>query len=309
MPRSLFFVDFEESGRFGVISDCPRIKSSKRAKERAKKQYREVDLRGAVEREYLYAAITGSELVPFGHMPYLPIVLPAENKKGKLRVLTALEAKSQAIEGLSKWFTEAEQVWEKIRGKKSNYSMYEWLDFEGKLTGQNLNAKFRVVFPGPSSTYLVSAVLPYGKNSFKVKGVTVPLQGLVIDHALLQYETENEDEAHYLCAFLNAESIDRIIKPFQSTGKGGAQNIHKKPLELPIPKYDARDPFHEELSKLGKKCTMIVRQEIIGIASQYQGVGTIRRLVKHRIAKQLAEIDTIAREILSKAKVQLQHIG
>jgi hypothetical protein len=300
VPRSLFFIDFEKGGRFGVISDCPRIKSSERAKERAKKLYREVDLRGAVEREYLYATITGSELVSFGHMPYLPIVLPVENKKGRLRIFTAAEARSQAVEGLPKWFAEAEKAWKQIRGKKSAYSLYEWLDYEGKLTGQNLNASFRVVFPGPSSTYLVSAVLPSKKNSIKIEDVTIPLKGLVIDHAMLRYETENEDEAYYLCSILNSTSIDRIIKPFQSTGKGGAQNIHKKPLELPIPKYDQKNPIHRRLSKLGRECTTIVEEELAQIASQYEGIGTIRRLVKRRIANQLSEIDGLAGRILNE---------
>ena len=302
VPRSLFFIDFERGGKFGIISDCPRIKSSERAIERAKKQYREVDLRGAVEREYLYAAITGSELVPFGHLSYLPIVLPVESLKGKLRIFTANEAKSQAIEGLSKWFTEAERIWQKIRGKKSKYSLYQWVDYEGKLTDQNLNAKFRVVFPGPSSTYLVSAVLPYRKCTVNVEGVTIQLEGLVIDHALLQTETENEDEAYYLCSILNADSIDRIIKPFQSTGKGGAQNIHKKPLELPIPKYNAKNPLHRELSRLGEGCSRIVDEELEQIASEYQGIGTIRHLVKQRIAKQLSEIDRLAKKVLNEEK-------
>lgn len=298
VPRSLFFIDFEKGGRFGVISDCPRIRSSQRAKERAKKQYREVDLRGAVEREYLYATITGSELVSFGHMPYLPVVLPVENRKGKLRIFRASEAKSHAIEGLSKWFMDAEEIWTEIRGKKTDYDLYAWVNYEGKLTDQNLNASYRIVFPGPSSTYLVSAVLPRTKNSIRIDDTNVLLRGLVIDHALLHYETENEDEAYYLCSILNSTSIDHIIKPFQSTGKGGAQNIHKKPLELPIPKYSPKNSIHRELSRLGKECAGIVEEELEQIALQYQGVGTIRRLVKKRIASQLTEIDALARKVL-----------
>ena len=296
----MFFVEFEEGGKFGINIAVPRIRTSKRAKERAKKQYRNVDLKGSVEHEYLYNAITGSELVPFGHLPYLPIVLPAKKTRGRLRIVTATEAKSQAIEGLYKWFSEAEKIWKKIRGKKSEYNLYNWLNYENKLTEQDLNASYRVVFPGPSSTYLVSAVLPHRKTSAKIEGVTIPLKGLVIDHALLQYETENEDEAFYLCAILNARSIDRIIKPFQSTGQGGAQNIHKKPLELPLPKYNARNSLHQEICLLGKECTEIVEKELAAIALDYQGVGRIRQLVKQRISPQLVQIDKLAKQILKE---------
>lgn len=298
VPRSLFLIEFKSGGRIGVIPDLPRIRSSKRAMDRAKKQYRGVELSGVVECEYLYAAITGSELVPFGHLPYVPVVLPAEEKKGKLHILTAKDAKSQAIEGLSNWFAEAEKVWEEIRGKKSTFNLYQWLDYEGKLTGQNLRAKYRVVFPGPSSTYLVSAVLPHEKCCIRVQDVTISLKGLVIDHALLRYETENEDEAYYLASMLNASSIDRIIRPFQSVGKGGAQNIHKKPLELPIPRYDSENLFHRELARLGKECSRFVEKKLVEIASQYEGVGTIRRLVKEQIAHQLSEIDALAKKVL-----------
>lgn len=300
VPRSFFLVDFEKGGKRGVITDCPRIRSSERAMKRAKPQYREVELTGAVEGEYLYAAITGSELVPFGHLPYLHVVLPVKQTAGKLRILTAKAAKSELIEGLSEWFAEAEKLWEKIRGKKSKYDLYEWLDYEGKLTGQNLKAKYRVVFPGPSSTYLVSAVLPYQKQSIKVDTATIQLKGLVIDHALLRYETDDEDEAYYLCSMLNANVIDRIIKPFQSTGKGGAQNIHKKPLALPIPKYNSKNPLHRQLSKLGKECSKIVDQELMSIASQFEGVGSVRHLVKDKIAKQLSEIDALGRKVLTQ---------
>jgi hypothetical protein len=250
----------------------------------------------------LYAAITGSELVPFGHLPYLPVVLPVQQRAGSLRILTAKEARMQAIEGFSEWFSEAETTWQKIRGKKAEYDLYEWLDYEGKLTGQNLRAKYRVVFPGPSSTYLVAAVLPHERQSIKLEKATVPLGGLVIDHALLRYETEDEDEAYYLCSMLNATSIDHTIKPFQSTGKGGAQNIHKKPLELPIPRYNMRNPLHRELLKLGKECAKIVDAELTSIASTYEGIGTIRRLVKERISNQLSAIDNLARKVLDQEK-------
>jgi methylase of polypeptide subunit release factors len=298
VPRSLFFVEFKRSGKFGISSDCPGIKSSTRAMERAKKQYRGVELTGAVERDYLYAAITGSELVPFGHLPYLPAVLPVEQKEGRLRILTAAGAKSQTIEGLSKWFAEAENVWRRVRAKKKDYNLYEWLDYEGKLTGQNLKAKYRVVFPGPSSTYLVSTVLPHERLTIKAEDTRIPLRGLVIDHALLRYETEDENEAYYLSSMLNATTIDRIIKPFQSTGKGGAQNIHKKPLELPIPRYNQKNPLHRELSKRGRECAGIVDAELQKMAAEYESVGTIRRVVKERIAHQLSEIDDLAKKVL-----------
>lgn len=302
VPRSLFFIEFQSGGKFGVNADFPKIKTSLRAMNRAKKQYEDVEIEGSVEHEYLYNAITGSELLPFGHMPYLPIILPVEKIKGKLRIITAKEAKSQAIEGLYKWFKEAEDVWKTVRGKKSGYSLYDWLDYENKLTGQNLNSSYRVVFPGPSSTYLVSAVLPHEKLSAKVEGVTIPFKGLVIDHACLQYETENEEEAYYVCAMLNSKSIDRIIKPFQSTGQGGEQNIHKKPLEIPIPKFNEKNKIHKEISQIGKECSNLVEAAIPDFPSDFQGVGRLRQLVKEKIAPQLIEIDKLAKQILSEEK-------
>jgi hypothetical protein len=294
----LFFIEFEKGGKFGVNADFPAIRTSERAKERAKKQYQNVEIKGSVEHEYLYNAITGSELLPFGHLQYLPVVLPVENRKGMLRIITAKEAKSQAIEGLYKWFKEAESIWQNVRGKKNVYSLYDWLDYENKLTGQNLDSSYRVVFPGPSSTYLVSAVLPHKKMFAKIENTIIPLKGLVIDHACLQYETENENEAYYVCAMLNSKSIDRIIKPFQSTGQGGAQNIHKKPLEIPIPKFNEKNTLHKKICKIGKDCAEAVENWLPQIASDFQGVGRIRQLTKQKIASQLTEIDTISMQIL-----------
>lgn len=298
VPRSFFFIDFEKGGRLGINADCPRVRSATRAMERAKKEYRGVEMRGAVEREYLYGTLTGSELVPFGHLSYLPVVLPVEQRGDRLRIITAKEARLKAIQGVYEWFGEAEKEWNKIRGKKSSYDLYAWVDHLGKLTGQNPRAKYRVVFPGPSSTYLVSAVLPYEKPSVSIEGTTIPLKSIILDHALLHYETDNEDEAYYVAAMLNSQTIDRIIKPFQSTGKGGAQNIHKKPLELPIPIYDRKNPLHRQLVKLGKDCTDTVSSILQNIASQYEGIGPIRRAVKEEISARLNEIDSLSKKVL-----------
>jgi len=81
--------------------------------------------------------------------------------------------------------------------------------------------------------------------------------GVVVESTLYHYETNNVDEAYYLVAILNSSVLDELIKPMQSKGEFGERDIHKKPLEFPIPRYDPNNDVHRCLSELGRKASEI----------------------------------------------------
>ena len=51
----------------------------------------------------------------------------------------------------------------------------------------------------------------------------LPVRGFIAEHVTYWFETEDPDEAHYLCAVLNAPLVDEAIKPYQTKGAFGAQ--------------------------------------------------------------------------------------
>ena len=69
------------------------------------------------------------------------------------------------------------------------------------------------------------------------------LKKLVIDQTLYWHITREEDEAIYLTAALNSNSIDRLIKDFQPIGSFGERHVHKLALNF-IPPYDSKCSEH-----------------------------------------------------------------
>jgi len=67
---------------------------------------------------------------------------------------------------------------------------------------------------------------------------------------------DSESEAHYIAAWINAPACQEAIARFVSS-----TTIPPAALErLPIPKFDAGDPLHAELARLGSECYQVARQ-------------------------------------------------
>lgn len=64
--------------------------------------------------------------------------------------------------------------------------------------------------------------------------------------------TDNEPEAHYLCAIINSKPVRDFIKSFSSAGRGfGTPSVMQY---VGIPKFDTKNPLHQKLSEISKNC-------------------------------------------------------
>jgi hypothetical protein len=100
--------------------------------------------------------------------------------------------------------------------KEKKMTIYEWLDYQHKLSVQNPRAKYKVAYL-TSGTNLVATILDTG---FVLKENSL-LNGVVVGHTLYFYDTDNAEEAYYLVAVLNSSILDELIKPMQSKGAFG----------------------------------------------------------------------------------------
>jgi hypothetical protein len=128
------------------------------------------------------------------------------------------------------------------------------LDYRKKLTAQNPQMKYRVIY-NTSGTNIVAVAVESERVAFEISGQRIATRGFLVDYVTYAYETMNRNEALYLAAVLNAPVVDRLIKPMQARGLWGPRHIVKKVLELPIPKFDAANPVHRRLAELGKECS------------------------------------------------------
>jgi len=66
------------------------------------------------------------------------------------------------------------------------------------------------------------------------------------------FATDNESEAHYLCAIINSKPVRDFIKSFSSAGRGfGTPSVME---HVGIPKFDPKNKLHQKLSEISKKC-------------------------------------------------------
>lgn len=300
VPHSIWFVDTIVHPKLGIDSTKPSLKSSEKAIRTAKEPYRDVKLNGEVESKFLYQVATGSELAPFCNTALQIAVLPIEPNAKTFRIIKSAEAQSKGYSGLKDWLSGAESVWKEKRGEKADkMNVYERLDYSSGLTNQSSKAKYKVLY-NKSGTYLVACVVQNRKASLKVDSSEIKLAGVCADDTCYWFDTDNLDEALFVAAMLNAPIVDSLIKPMQSRGQWGERDIHKKVLELPLPKFNPKNKKHMELVKLAEQAQTKAEKLVPDLEKKYSGIGKIRQLIKVEIAEEVLKIDKIVRELISE---------
>ena len=299
VPRSFWFVEVKPSP-LGFNPDLPPLETAGRARQGAKDAYKNVFFKGTVESCFLYATLLSTDLLPFGHLRYSLVVLPIEPEGDHYRLIDANEARERGFLYLASWLEKVEKEWTKRRrAKAERTTALEWLDYYRKLTAQNPQTKYRIVY-NTSGTFLTAAVIENKSIEFKIDGQSVLVRGFVADTKTFCCELSNRQEAFFLAAVLNAPHVDRLVKPMQSRGLWGPRDIHKKVLELPIPQFDAANPTHTQLAKLGRECSAEVEKWLVnGGAGKITSIGTLRGKVRAILKAKLAEIDALVEKFLT----------
>ena len=298
-PRQFWFVDVKPHPKLGMNLEMPYATTSSRAKERAKRGYQDVELDGNVESIFLYATLTSSEVIPFGNLAVLPVIVPIKKETNRYTLISSGQARNQGFGGLAEWLEKVERIWKQKGGRNRKEDVYEWLDYRSKLTKQNPSAKFTVLYAARQAK-LAACVVELGQSlQVSAHGTSIPLQGLLADYGNFHYETEIEEEANYLVAILNSAIVNEVIKPMLTTGQFGERNVCNKVLELPIPRYDATSEIHQRLSSISKVCSQKVRSSLPEIANKYRSLGRLRGHLRKTLESELKEIDDLVSQLLS----------
>jgi len=299
VPRSFWFADLKVTPSLGFDPELPPLESSARARREAKNAYKDLVVRGTVESKYLYATLLSTDLLPFVHLDYRLVILPIEPLKNRYHLINAEEARNRQYIHLVQWLEKAEEEWEKRRGVKAKaMSIYDRLDRYRGLTKQNPQTKLRILY-NTSGTFLCACIVKNELIEFDFEGQVLQTNGYVVDTKTYYMETNDNKEGQYLAAVLNAPIIDKLIKPMQSRGQWGPRDIHKKVLELPIPKFVHSNTEHFRLVEIGKKCSEKVPQWIDSVGTgKIKSIGVLRRKVREMLSEELKEIDELVRKIL-----------
>jgi len=194
----------------------------------------------------------------------------------------------------SKWFGNVENIWGIHRTEKNkNITAKDYLNWQTKLTTQNLNAPYLVLYNSSGKD----------ANSVVVKRNEIGLE-FFADYKTYVLHFQNIQEAYYLSAILNSSIPNESMKEFQSRGLFGARDVSKKILDIYYPKFDGNDPVHVKLAELSKsaheKASGFIKdnppkQELSAIH-----LGRMRTSLKKHLVKELGEIDKIVKGVIGK---------
>jgi hypothetical protein len=291
VPRSFYFVEIADLD--GEV-DPKRVYWAKTEPEQAaqaKKPYDDVKMTGLVEGKFIFTSAVSRHLVPYSMLSPVTVVLPVEVNNDLLTIVKADKLIKEGYREFGKWMHEVERLWAEKRGEKADQeNVYEWLDYQGKLTAQNLKQKHLVLYNHSG----MNVAAAYFDRHHQIAP-------FIVDVKLYWAAFSSQEEADYVVAVLNSETVNAAIKPFQSVGLLGERDIHKKLLELPIPTYNQEDSKHTKLSKLGAKA----REEAAKVVASggfpvESGIAKQRGFIRKQLKSEMEEIDALVAKLLSK---------
>jgi hypothetical protein len=211
---------------------------------------------------------------------------------------------------IAKWMDNVEAEWKTRRKEKADkFDVYTWLDYRHKLTSQDPSKKYEVLYL-TSGTFLAACVIDKSNAPhFEIGGQKIKLNGFLVDTKAYYYQTNDESEAFYLGAILNSKVLDTLIKPLQSQGLWGPRDIHKKPLEFPIPRFSSSNKIHAKLSNLGRDASMKAKSvlpqyladlKIDPASINPNAVGRLRTKIRNALEDEICRIDELVCEIFTR---------
>jgi SAM-dependent methyltransferase len=296
VPRSLWFIDFEVHETLGVDFSRPLVKTSKDAISDSKEPWRGIELKGNVNADFMYATLLGGDIVSFGFSKMRPVVLPIEPTPTGYRLIDIKALRNNGFEHMANWLEMAQKLWEERRTEKSTSRfprILDRLDYNGLLSSQNPQKKYVILY-NSSGTNVVSCVINREELRMFSKDLAVKPKGFVSDAKTWFYETNNDKEAYYLCGVLNSDVVNVAIKPLQTRGLWGERDIHRRPLMIPIPKFEEKNAQHLEIAAVSQTCHKILGNKDF----ENKSTAAARSEARTIIAREIERIDELVSELL-----------
>jgi hypothetical protein len=293
VPRNFYFVDITQPFQGAIQDRILTVQTAADVLPDAKAPWKSILMPSMpICTNFLFYTALAKHILPFGMLSPPKVLLPLRkiSEVNHLQLLTHPELLGLGEIETAIWFKQVENHWNTHKTENNaNMDSVSYLNWQQKLTDQNLNKRYLVL---------------YTASAKDANAVTVDRQDydldFIVESKTYVFFTHNLQEAHYLTCFLNAKTPNERIKDFQSTGLFGARDVHKTILEIPFPKYDPQKALHSQLSELGAACHATMKnfmQEKVDLT--HYNIGRVRMQVAVYLEDRLKEIDAIVRELIS----------
>ncbi len=102
----------------------------------------------------------------------------------------------------------------------------------------------------------------------------------IVEYKLYWAAVKSKEEAQYLTAILNTPILDRLVKPYQSTGAFGPRDFDKYLWAVRIPRFQPDSPKHRRLVDLAVEAEDVAQQVPLGEVRSFQiARGNIRKVL------------------------------
>ncbi|WP_290661499.1 N-6 DNA methylase [Ignavibacterium sp.] len=296
-PRNFYFIDLNQETPPDWNDRILNIKSSAASKRDAKKPWNNVDIIDRIESKFIFRTAIAKSILPFSLFNPDLIVLPVvvnKNNDGlkKINILCVDELREEGYLYSSRWFQAAERFWSIYKTEKNkNISAIEYLNWHGKLSNQNLNAEYLVIYNSSAKD----------ANATVIKRSDLDLE-FFVDTKAYVFFTSDKLEAYYLTGILNSSIPNKLMKDFQSKGLFGARDVHKKILDIYFPRFDENNEIHLQLARLSETAHEKAAKYLQDNPPQKEltatRLGKLRLDIKKHLAAEMKEIDKLVKKVV-----------
>jgi hypothetical protein len=185
--------------------------------------------------------------------------------------------------GLAAWWREAVAVWNTHRSS-GRLTLLERLNFRRGLSQQFPASPHRVV---------------YSKAGMYMAAARIHDPSAVIADTLYWASTSSADEALYLVAILNSDTLTQLVRPLQARGEHNPRHFDKYVFKVPIPMFDRADARHQELAQLALRAERVAVQVALPNRGAFQA---LRRRIRQGLKADGvgAEIEKVVAELFQR---------
>jgi hypothetical protein len=284
-PRAFYFVDIVQEYDGDLNDRLLTVKTTELPTVEFKEPWKK-SFKGSIKTNFLFRTALAHNILPFVLNGTYLVLLPIRIEDAHPVPLTPDDMELEGELETAKWFKNVSQYWERHRTERAkSMNLLAYLDFQRKLTNHNMTARYIVLY-NKSGTHVCATVVD--RSSFADSS-------FVVDFTAYYFVTDNEVEAYFVTAFLNAPIVNKYIKPFQTRGIMGERDITKKILSVPLPLFDANNPDHVKLANAGKRASRKAAK--LDLTTLSGNLGRLRSAVRTCLAEELTEIDRILKVI------------
>ena len=93
-------------------------------------------------------------------------------------------------------------------------------------------------------------------------------ENAIVDTTCYWIACKDLQEAHYLLAIINSDTLYAAVQPLMPKGQFGARHVHKHLWKLPIPEFDRDNLRHATLAKAGERAAAGAAQRLAELRAE-----------------------------------------